>query len=172
MINSNHIRFHQSQIALILNSRKFHTKLFTYSKNHISTIRTTVFTVLPYFSDTQIQLRPSIKWSETFGKITRPFFFSTPQVVPVMPPCVTSAMSVGNLNQVRDGNGTSAVSQSNNNNKSINNSNINNNNNNRVSSAVSAGNVSKIHTPKVTGELNVLSMMFFLCVFMCAVFTF
>ncbi|XP_029665594.1 uncharacterized protein LOC115236998 [Formica exsecta] len=81
-------------------------------------------------------------------------FYDNYKVVPIMPPCVTSAMSVGNLNQVRDGNGTSAVSQSNNNNKSINNSNINNNNNNRVSSAVSAGNVSKIHTPKVTGAVS------------------
>lgn len=81
-----------------------------------------------------------------------------------MPPCVTSTMSVDNLNQVRDGNDTSAVSQSNNNNNSINNSN-NNNNNNRVSSAVSAGNVSKIHTAKVTGESNdILIMLLSACV--------
>lgn len=116
----------------------------------------------------EIQLYLSLKWLEIFGKINP--FFSTLQVVPVMPPCVTSAMSVGNLNQIRDGNGTSAVSQSNNNNNSINSgniNNINNNNNNRVSSAVSAGNVSKIHTTKVTGELNVLSMMCF-CVCLCA----
>ncbi|KAL6422667.1 hypothetical protein ACFW04_010718 [Cataglyphis niger] len=83
-------------------------------------------------------------------------FYDNYKVVPVMPPCFTSAMSVDNLNQVRDGNGTSAAPQSNNNNNnnnnSINNSNINNNN--RVSSAVSAGNVSKIHTPKVTGAVS------------------
>lgn len=80
-----------------------------------------------------------------------------------MPPCVTSAMSVGNLNQVRDDTDTSAVSQSNNNNNSINSS--NNNNNNRVSNAVSAGNVSKIHTAKVTGELNARFTMRFLRVY-------
>lgn len=85
-------------------------------------------------------------------------FYDNYKVVPVMPPCVTSAMSVGNLNQVRDGNGTSAVSQNNNNNNNSNNINSNNinnnNNNNRVSSAVSAGNVSKIHTTKVTGAVS------------------
>ncbi|XP_011882855.1 PREDICTED: uncharacterized protein LOC105570338 isoform X2 [Vollenhovia emeryi] len=71
-------------------------------------------------------------------------FYDNYKDVSVMPPCVTSTMSVGNLNQVRDGNDTSTVSQSNNNNNSS------NNNNNRVSNAVSAGNVSKIHTAKVT----------------------
>lgn len=61
-----------------------------------------------------------------------------------MPPCVTSAMSVGNLSQqVRengDGPANSSSSPS--------------NNNNRVSSAVSVGNVSKIQGTKVTGELS------------------
>ena len=37
----------------------------------------------------------------------------------------------------------------------------NNNNNNRVSSAVSAGNVSKIQNTKVTGKFNELSTFFF-----------
>lgn len=79
-----------------------------------------------------------------------PSLFSS-QDVPVMPPCVTSTMSVGNLNQVRDGN-SSTLSQSNNNN-SISGSNKNNNiNNNRVSNAASASNVSKIYTVKVTSE--------------------
>ncbi|XP_011050241.1 PREDICTED: uncharacterized protein LOC105143552 isoform X1 [Acromyrmex echinatior] len=76
-------------------------------------------------------------------------FYDNYKDVPMMPPCVTSTMSVGNLNQVHDD--TSAVSQSNNNN-SINGS--NNNNNNRVNSAVSAGNVSKIHIAKVTGAVS------------------
>jgi hypothetical protein len=75
----------------------------------------------------------------------------------MMPPCVTSAMSVGNLNQAREpGNATQV---NNNNNNSIisggnnnNNNNSNNLNNNRVCSAVSAGNVSNIPTIKVTGE--------------------
>ncbi|XP_071631613.1 uncharacterized protein [Temnothorax longispinosus] len=79
-------------------------------------------------------------------------FYDNYKDVPVMPPCVTSTMSVGNLNQVRDGNDTSVVSQSNNNNNSINSS--NNNNNNRVSNAVSVGNVSKIHPAKVTGAVS------------------
>lgn len=70
-----------------------------------------------------------------------------------MPPCVTSTMSVGNLNQVRDGN-SSTLSQSNNNN-SISGSNKNNNiNNNRVSNAASASNVSKIYTVKVTSAVS------------------
>lgn len=94
---------------------------------------------------------------KSFAKIT--IVFSIPQDVSMMPPCVTSAMSVGNLNQVRDGNDTSTVSQSNNNN-SINSS--NNNNNKRVSNAISAGNVSKIHTAKVTGKLNARFTMCFL----------
>lgn len=104
--------------------------------------------VLTYFSNTISQ--PILKMTRIICQLQR--FFSIPQDVSVMPPCVTSAMSVGNLNQVRDGNDTSTISQSNNNNNSINSS--NNNNNNRVSNAVSAGNVSKIHTAKVTGELN------------------
>ncbi|XP_011629556.1 uncharacterized protein LOC105422035 isoform X2 [Pogonomyrmex barbatus] len=81
-------------------------------------------------------------------------FYDNYKDVSVMPPCVTSTMSVGNLNQTCDGNGTSTMSQSNNNNNSINNSNNNNNNNNRVSNAVSVGNVSKIHTVKVTGAVS------------------
>ncbi|KAL0116240.1 hypothetical protein PUN28_011226 [Cardiocondyla obscurior] len=72
--------------------------------------------------------------------------------VPAMPPCVTSAMSAGNLNRAHDGNDTSVAPQSNNNYNSINNS--NNNNNNRVSNAVSAGNVSKIYPAKVTGAVS------------------
>ncbi|XP_070518443.1 uncharacterized protein [Cardiocondyla obscurior] len=77
---------------------------------------------------------------------------SRPQDVPAMPPCVTSAMSAGNLNRAHDGNDTSVAPQSNNNYNSINNS--NNNNNNRVSNAVSAGNVSKIYPAKVTGAVS------------------
>lgn len=62
-----------------------------------------------------------------------------------MPTCVTSAMSVGNLSQVRENDTTSSsIPQSSNN---------NNNNNNRVSSAMSAGNVSKIQIVRVTGKL-------------------
>ncbi|XP_029160016.1 uncharacterized protein LOC114932011 isoform X2 [Nylanderia fulva] len=79
-------------------------------------------------------------------------FYDNYKVVPVTPSCVTSAMSVGNLNQVRDGNSTSVVSHSINN--SINTNINNNNNNNRVSSAVSTGNVSKINTAKVTGAVS------------------
>ncbi|RLU19137.1 hypothetical protein DMN91_009495 [Ooceraea biroi] len=80
-------------------------------------------------------------------------FYDNYKDVPVMmPPCVTSTMSVGNLNQVREGNGTSTLSQSNNN--TISGSNNNNMNNNRVSNAVSAGNVSKIHAVKVTGAVS------------------
>ena len=66
-----------------------------------------------------------------------------------MAPCVTSAMSVGNLSQVRDGDVPEAKQESNNSN--------NNNNkidygNSRVSNAVSAGNISKIQSPKVKGK--------------------
>ncbi|XP_054013197.1 uncharacterized protein LOC128895018 [Hylaeus anthracinus] len=58
-------------------------------------------------------------------------------------PCVTSAFSADNLSQVRDnGIGTSMAAAN------------NNNNNNRVSNAVSAGNVSKIHNTKVTGAVS------------------
>ncbi|XP_032682039.1 uncharacterized protein LOC116849221 [Odontomachus brunneus] len=78
-------------------------------------------------------------------------FYDNYKDVPVMPPCVTSAMSVGNLNQVRDDNGTS---QSNINNISGNNNINNNNNNNRVSNAISVGNVSKIPAAKVTGAVS------------------
>lgn len=58
-------------------------------------------------------------------------------------PCVTSALSADNLNQVRD-------------NPSMATANNNNNNNNRVSNAVSVGNVSKIQGTKVTGQFNEL----------------
>ncbi|KAH0946929.1 hypothetical protein HN011_000377 [Eciton burchellii] len=85
-------------------------------------------------------------------------FYDNYKDVSMMPPCVTSAMSVGNLNQAREpGNAT----QVNNNNNSIisggnnnNNNNSNNLNNNRVCSAVSAGNVSNIPTIKVTGAVS------------------
>lgn len=56
-------------------------------------------------------------------------------VAAAMPPCVSSAVSAGNLNQVRDDHGPSSMSR-----------------NNRVSSAVSAGNVARIQSPKVVGE--------------------
>ncbi|KAL0116241.1 hypothetical protein PUN28_011226 [Cardiocondyla obscurior] len=79
-------------------------------------------------------------------------FYDNYKDVPAMPPCVTSAMSAGNLNRAHDGNDTSVAPQSNNNYNSINNS--NNNNNNRVSNAVSAGNVSKIYPAKVTGAVS------------------
>nr|XP_050846839.1 sarcospan isoform X2 [Vespula vulgaris] len=70
-------------------------------------------------------------------------FYDNFKDVPVMPTCVTSAMSVGNLSQVRENDTTSSnIPQSSNN---------NNNNNNRVSSAMSAGNVSKIQIVRVTG---------------------
>lgn len=55
-------------------------------------------------------------------------------------PCVTSALSADNLNQIRDNGINSSMATA------------NNNNNNRVNSAVSAGNVTKIQNPKVTGE--------------------
>lgn len=174
-------------ISYSSNFKLYERKKLLYKTNHLIQRITRqheefqfLHTVLPYFSYTNRNpvvslfkvIRDICKYKR-YCKINP--FFSTLQVVPVMPPCVTSAMSVGNLNQIRDGNGTSAVSQSNNNNNSINSgniNNINNNNNNRVSSAVSAGNVSKIHTAKVTGELNVLSMMCFLRVFMCAISAF
>ncbi|XP_043666179.1 uncharacterized protein LOC122628210 [Vespula pensylvanica] len=74
-------------------------------------------------------------------------FYDNFKDVPVMPTCVTSAMSVGNLSQVRENDTTSSnIPQSSNNN--------NNNNNNRVSSAMSAGNVSKIQIVRVTGALS------------------
>ena len=65
-------------------------------------------------------------------------------------PCVTSALSADNLNQVRDNGISSSMATAN-----------NNNNNNQVSSAVSAGNVSKIQNTKVTGKFNELSTFFF-----------
>lgn len=72
-------------------------------------------------------------------------FYDNFKDVPTMPPCVTSAMSVGNLSQVRENdNNSSTIPQSSN----------NNNNNNRVSSAMSAGNVSKIQNVRVTGAVS------------------
>lgn len=76
--------------------------------------------------------------------------FQTPDVMssntsPPGPPFTSSNM-IGAMSYIRDCNGTSNVNQSNNNN------NISNNNN-RVTSAVSTGNVSKIHTAKVKSEL-------------------
>ncbi|XP_078051422.1 uncharacterized protein LOC144477567 [Augochlora pura] len=70
-------------------------------------------------------------------------FYDNFKDVPMVAPCVTSALSADNLNQVRDNNiGTSMAAAN------------NNNNNNRVSSAVSAGNVSKVHSVKVTGAVS------------------
>ncbi|XP_031366246.1 uncharacterized protein LOC116185614 isoform X3 [Apis dorsata] len=57
-------------------------------------------------------------------------------------PCVTSALSADNLNQIRDNGINSSMATT------------NNNNNNRVNSAVSAGNVTKIQNPKVTGAVS------------------
>ncbi|XP_076763947.1 uncharacterized protein LOC143431249 isoform X2 [Xylocopa sonorina] len=72
-------------------------------------------------------------------------FYDNFKDVPMVTPCVTSALSADNLNQVRDNGINSSMATA---------SNINNNNNNRVSSAVSAGNVSKIHSVKVTGAVS------------------
>ncbi|KAG7189820.1 hypothetical protein KM043_017480 [Ampulex compressa] len=84
-------------------------------------------------SDEEIQYAPR----------SRPVsFYDNFKDVTAMTPCVTSAMSVGNLSQVRDNNVSSTIPQT------------NNNNNNRVSSAMSAGNVSKIHSTKVTGAVS------------------
>ncbi|XP_076474957.1 uncharacterized protein LOC117153481 isoform X2 [Bombus vancouverensis nearcticus] len=66
-------------------------------------------------------------------------FYDNFKDVPMVAPCVTSALSADNLNQVRDNGISSSMATAN-----------NNNNNNRVSSAVSAGNVSKIQNAKVT----------------------
>lgn len=65
------------------------------------------------------------------------FYDNFKDVSVTMPPCVSSAVSAGNLNQVRDDHGSSPMSR-----------------NNRVSSAVSAGNVAKIQTPKVIGAVS------------------
>ncbi|XP_024946900.1 sarcospan isoform X2 [Cephus cinctus] len=54
-----------------------------------------------------------------------------------MPPCVTTAMSVGNLSEVRENGASSATAPG-----------------NRVSSAVSAGNVARIHHVRVTGAVS------------------
>lgn len=59
-------------------------------------------------------------------------------------PCVTSALSADNLNQIRDNGINSSMATA------------NNNNNNRVNSAVSAGNVTKIQNPKVIGGFQFL----------------
>ncbi|XP_043286568.1 uncharacterized protein [Venturia canescens] len=72
-------------------------------------------------------------------------FYDNFKDIGAMPPCITSAMSVGNLSeQIRD-NGTDGTMNSSGNPA---------NNNNRVSSAVSVGNVSKIQGTKVTGALS------------------
>ncbi|XP_076649737.1 uncharacterized protein LOC143357263 [Halictus rubicundus] len=71
-------------------------------------------------------------------------FYDNFKDVPMVAPCVTSALSADNLNQVRDNNISTSMAATNN----------NNNNNNRVSSAVSAGNVSKVHSVKVTGAVS------------------
>lgn len=70
-------------------------------------------------------------------------FYDNFKDVSMVTPCVTSALSADNLNQVRDNGISSSMATTN-----------NNNNNNRVSSAVSAGNVSKIHNTKVTGAVS------------------
>ncbi|XP_076385396.1 uncharacterized protein LOC100882553 isoform X3 [Megachile rotundata] len=62
--------------------------------------------------------------------------------VPMVTPCVTSALSADNLNQVRDNPSMTAAN------------NNNNNNNNRVSNAVSVGNVSKIQGTRVSGAVS------------------
>jgi len=91
-----------------------------------------------------------------FKTTTGQNLIASPQDVSIIPPCVTSAMSVGNLNR-EPGNATQSNNNNNNNNSVISGSNNNNNNNNnlnnnRVCSAVSVGNVSNIPTIKVTGE--------------------
>ncbi|XP_060832749.1 uncharacterized protein LOC132916621 isoform X1 [Bombus pascuorum] len=70
-------------------------------------------------------------------------FYDNFKDVPMVTTCVTSALSADNLNQVRDNGISSSMATAN-----------NNNNNNRVSSAVSAGNVSKIQNVKVTGAVS------------------
>ncbi|XP_043248578.1 uncharacterized protein LOC122395223 [Colletes gigas] len=70
-------------------------------------------------------------------------FYDNFKDVPMVTPCVTSALSADNLSQVRDNNISTSMAAAN-----------NNNNNNRVSNAVSAGNVSKIHSAKVTGAVS------------------
>ncbi|XP_046465480.1 uncharacterized protein [Neodiprion pinetum] len=65
-------------------------------------------------------------------------FYDNFKDVPVMPPCVSSAVSAGNLNQVvRDDGSLLPMSR-----------------NSRVSSAVSAGNVTRIQSPKVIGAVS------------------
>ncbi|PBC31731.1 Sarcospan [Apis cerana cerana] len=66
-------------------------------------------------------------------------FYDNFKDVPMVTPCVTSALSADNLNQIRDNGINSSMATA------------NNNNNNRVNSAVSTGNVTKIQNPKVTG---------------------
>ncbi|XP_076622725.1 uncharacterized protein LOC143342573 [Colletes latitarsis] len=70
-------------------------------------------------------------------------FYDNFKDVPMVTPCVTSALSADNLSQVRDNDISTSMAAAN-----------NNNNNNRVSNAVSAGNVSKIHSAKVTGAVS------------------
>ena len=79
-----------------------------------------------------------------------------------MPPCVTSAMSVGNLSQqIRDNGDISTNSSSN-----------PSNNNNRVNNAMSVGNISKFQGTKVTGESTKKNQLskFHLYVFPCFIF--
>ncbi|XP_017885150.1 uncharacterized protein LOC108628022 [Ceratina calcarata] len=93
-------------------------------------------TMQPDVPDEEIQYAPR----------SRPVsFYDNFKDVPMVAPCVTSALSADNLSQVRDNGIGSSMATANN---------INNNNNNRVSSAVSAGNVSKIHSTKVTGAVS------------------
>ncbi|XP_048515307.1 uncharacterized protein LOC105684997 [Athalia rosae] len=65
-------------------------------------------------------------------------FYDNFKEVGAMPPCVSSAVSAGNLNQVRDDGSSSLMMPR----------------NNRVSSAVSAGNVARIQSPKVIGAVS------------------
>ncbi|XP_046734054.1 uncharacterized protein LOC124404168 [Diprion similis] len=64
-------------------------------------------------------------------------FYDNFKDVPAMPPCVSSAVSAGNLNQVARDEGSLPMSR-----------------NSRVSSAVSAGNVARIQSPKVIGAVS------------------
>ncbi|XP_051172087.1 uncharacterized protein LOC127288591 [Leptopilina boulardi] len=94
---------------------------------------------------------------EQYATRSRPVsFYDNYKDAPTMAPCVTSAMSDGNLSQVRDGDAPETVQENNNSN---NNNNKNNNNNNdyrnsRVGNAISAGNITKIQTSKVKGAVS------------------
>ncbi|XP_066592553.1 uncharacterized protein [Prorops nasuta] len=94
----------------------------------------------PIYQPTTMQPNEELQYAPRSRPVS---FYDNFKDVTAMPPCVTSAKSVDNLNEARDGTGAAS---NNNNSSSI------NNNRNRVSNAVSAGNLSKIHNAKVTGE--------------------